>query len=351
MSLNELRKKIDAIDERIIKLLNDRAKLSMAIGEKKLKSKNAIYAPHREREVFNRIKKLNKGPMTFEAFQAVYREIMSSSISLEKSLHIGYLGTEGSNTHMAATKKFGSQVSYSPCESISAVFQAVEQDECEYGVVPIENSTEGVVTYTIDMLVDSELKICAQILMKISHTLLAKTAMGQIKKIYSNPQVFGQCRHWLSNHMPEASLIPVESTTIAAERAAKEKGAAAIGSQLAGQINGLKALRTNIQDVAHNTTRFLVIAKQDVPPTGSDRTSILFTIKDKVGALHAMLSPFFKNKINLTKIESRPSKKRAWDYFFFVDFEGHREDAKVKKALKELEGMCKYLKVVGSYPD
>ena len=351
MSLSELRKKIDKIDERIVVLLNDRAKLSQAIGKMKLQGKKAIYAPHREREVFEHLKKWNKGPLSFDALQAIYREVMSGSIALEKSLHIAYLGTEGSYTHMAARKKFGSQVDYTPCDSVLSVFQAVEQDQCEYGVVPIENSTEGVVTHTIDMLVDSELKICAQILLRISHALLAKIPMRQIKKVYSNPQVFGQCRHWLNSHLPEASLIPVESTTLAAQKAAKEKGAAAMGSVLAGQLNGLKALKSNIQDVAHNTTRFLVIAKQDVPPTGTDRTTILFTIKDKVGALHAMLSPFYKYKINLTKIESRPSKRRAWDYYFFVDFKGHREDKKVKKALAELEGMCKYLKIVGSYPD
>ncbi|MBP9855006.1 MAG: prephenate dehydratase [Candidatus Omnitrophica bacterium] len=350
MSLNNFRKKIDQIDEKVIKLLNERAEMSQSIGRKKLESNTGIYAPAREKEIFDNIKKLNQGPMTMEAFEAIYREIMSSSLALEKSIKIAYLGIEGSYTHLAANKKFGSQVGYSPCNSVLDVFQQVENDECEYGVVPIENSTEGVVTHTIDMLVDSELKICAQIYMKISHNLISKSAFSQIKKIYSNPQVFGQCRNWLHKNMPSVSLIPVESTSKAAQLAANENGAAAISSGLAAKIYKLKILKSNIQDIAHNTTRFLVISKQDVPSTGKDRTTIIFSIKDKVGALHAMLTPFYQNKINLTKIESRPSKKRAWDYYFFVDFEGHRSDRNVKLALNQLENMCKYLKIVGSYP-
>lgn len=348
--LEPLRKKIDKIDSELVALLNERAQLSSAIGEEKIKKNKAIYSPHREKEVLERIKKLNKGPMTEEGFQAIYREIMSSSLALEKSLQIAFLGTKGSFTHDAANKKFGSMVKYVSCDSIMDVFKKVEHDECDYGVVPIENSVEGAVTHTFDLLVDSDLKICAQIMLKISHNLLAKTSIKNVKNIYSNPQVFGQCRHWLLENMPKAHLIPVASTTLAAQKALKEKNAGALASLLAAKVYDLKVLKKNIQDVAHNTTRFLVISKQDVPPTGNDRTSILFSIKDKVGALHAMLTPFDKNKINLTKIESRPSKKRMWDYYFFVDFQGHREDKNVKKALTQLEGMCKYLKIMGSYP-
>ena len=350
MSLDSLRKKIDSIDARMIDLLNERAALCQEIGQHKLKSRKGIYAPAREKQVLENIRKLNKGPMTAEAFEAIYREIMSSSLALEKPLQIAYLGIDGSYTHLAANKKFGSQVDYLPCDTVLDVFQQVESDDCDYGVVPIENSTEGVVTHTIDMLVDSELKICAQILMKISHNLVSKVSLRQVKKIYSNPQVFGQCRNWLHKNIPGAALVPCESTSKAAQKAAKEKQTGAICSSLAAQIYGLKVLKSNIQDIAHNSTRFLVIAKQDVPATGRDRTTILFSIKDKAGALHAMLTPFLKHKINLTKIESRPSKKRAWDYYFFVDFEGHRTDRKVKLALSQLENMCKYLKVVGSYP-
>lgn len=350
MSLEDLRKKINALDEKMVTLLNERAQLSMAVGKHKIENKKAIYAPDREKEVLKRLASLNKGPISNESFEAIYREVMSSSLALEKDLTIAHLGTKGSFTHAAANKKFGSSVCYEECSSVFDVFRKVEQGQCDYGVVPVENSVEGAVTDTFDLLVDSDLRICAQILIKIEHYLMAKTDIKSIKKIYSNPQVFGQCRTWLLQNLPEVGLIPVASTTMAAQKASKEKGAAAIASNLAAKVYDLKVIKGNIQDIAHNSTRFLVVAKQDVPATGKDRTSILFSIKDKVGTLYAMLTPFYKNKINLTKIESRPCKKRAWDYYFFVDFEGHRDDAKVKKALDQLEEMCKYLKVLGSYP-
>jgi len=352
MSLKKLRKKIDNIDVCMITLLNERAQVSKTIGEQKVKTKKGIYAPEREQEVLRRIKALNKGPLNDEGLEAVYREIMSGSLSLEALRHIAYLGPEGSFTNAAAKKRFGSQVQYISCSSILEVFQKVENDECDYGVVPIENSVEGAVTHTFDLLVDSDLKICSQVMLKISHALLStSTDIKKIKNIYSNPQVFGQCRHWLEKFLPNAGQIWVSSTTQAAQKVKKIKNSASIGSSLAAQVYGLKIVKKDIQDISHNTTRFLVISKQDVPQTKNDRTSILFSIKDKVGALHAMLTPFVKNKINLTKIESRPSKKRAWDYYFFVDFKGHHQDKNVKKALDQLDGMCKYLKVLGSYPD
>jgi chorismate mutase/prephenate dehydratase len=351
MSLKDLRRQVDVIDGQIVGLLNKRAKLSLAIGQEKLKTRKGIYSPHREKEVLQRVNVLNQGPMSAEDFEAIYREIMSSSLAMEKKLHIAYLGTEGSFTHLAANKKFGSRVSYVPCDSIPDVFRRVEHGECDYGVVPVENSIEGAVTHTFDLLVDSELKICAQILLKISHNLLSRVKnLTDIKRIYSNPQVFGQCRNWLLQNLPKAGQIPVASTTEAAQRAAKDKKVAAIASSFAAKVYGLPIVKSNIQDIAHNTTRFLVLATQDVPQTGKDRTTILFSIKDRVGALHAMLTPFVNNNINLTKIESRPAKKKAWDYYFFVDFEGHRLDRNVRNALDHLEGMCKYLKVVGSYP-
>lgn len=353
MSLSTYRKKIDALDRKIIALLNDRANLSLSIGKEKARLKKGVYAPDREKDVLQKIKALNKGPISAQAAEAIYREIMSCSLSLEKSLKIAYLGTAGSFTHAAANKKFGSQVAYVPCQSIAEVFEKVEHGYCDYGVVPIENSVEGAVTHTFDLLVDSDLKICSQILFPIAHALASKSGdIRKIKLIYSNPQVFGQCRNWLLENLPpaQAGQIWVASTTEATQRAAREPQAAAIASLAAVKLNNLRIIRNNIQDVAHNTTRFLVLSQDDVPPTGKDRTSILFSIKDRVGALHAMLTPFFKNRINLTKIESRPSKKRAWDYYFFVDFEGHRQDRRVKKALSQLEGMCKYLKILGSYP-
>ncbi|OGX24895.1 MAG: prephenate dehydratase [Omnitrophica WOR_2 bacterium RIFCSPHIGHO2_01_FULL_48_9] len=350
MSITSLRKRIDALDKKIVALLCDRAEISLLIGQEKVRNKKGIYSPGREKQVLQHVASLNKGPVSTEALEAIYHEIMSSSLSLEKIKDVAYLGTQGSFTHSAALKKFGSQIDYQPCTTILEVFQKVERGDCDYGVVPIENSTEGAVTHTLDMFVDSDLKICAQILCPISHNLLSKTSLAKIRKIYSNPQVFGQCRNWLLEHLPHAGKIWVDSTTLAAGMAVKEKNSAAIASALAAKVYKLPILHRNIQDIANNTTRFLVIGTQETPPTGSDRTSILFSIKDKVGALYAMLTPFYKNWINLTKIESRPSKKRAWDYYFFVDFEGHRLDRNVKKALSKLEDMCKYLKILGSYP-
>jgi len=350
MRIEKLRKRIDTIDRRIVGLLNQRAELGLLIGREKLRHQKGIYAPAREKEVLGRIKALNQGPLSGAAFEAIYREIMSSSLSLEKPLKIAYLGPAASFTHLAALKKFGSQVEHISCDNIAQVFEKVEYTDCDYGVVPIENSIEGAVTHTFDILVDSDLKICSQILLEISHHLLSKTTLEKIKTIYSNPQVFGQCRHWLKENFPQAELVEVTSTTRAAQMAARQAHCAAIGSSVAAKVYHLKVIKKDIEDTAHNITRFLVLATEDVPPTGKDRTSILFSIKDKVGALHAMLGPFRRHRINLTKIESRPSKKKAWDYYFFVDFEGHRLDSHIKRALDELEGMCKYLKILGSYP-
>ncbi|HLD88239.1 MAG TPA: prephenate dehydratase [Candidatus Omnitrophota bacterium] len=351
MDLTHLRKKIDSLDARIVALLNERAGITLSIGQEKLKNKRSIYAPEREKQVLARIRGLNQGPLSKQSLEAVYREIMSGSLSLEKSLRIAHLGPKASYTQMAALRKFGRSVEYIACDNIPDVFNRVEHGDCDYGVVPVENSNEGAVTHTFDMLVDSDLKICSQTLMPIAHHLLANVSMNKIKQIYSNPQVFGQCRQWLMMNMPKAELIDAVSSARAAQITAKKKNAACVASELAAQVYGLKILKRNIQDNnAHNITRFLVLSKLDAGPTGRDRTSLVFSIKDKVGALHAMLTPFYKNKINLTKIESRPSKKKAWDYYFFVDCEGHQKDKAVARALGQLEGMCKFMKILGSYP-
>ncbi len=350
MSLKDCRKKIDLLDEKIVELLNERADISLAIGKEKAKEQKEIYSPGREKQVLDRVKMLSKGNLSAQAIAAIYREIMSASLSLEKSLTIAALGKSGAYTFEAAQKIFGQQVAYESCKAIGDVFQSVESGQANYGVVPVENSTEGAVTWTFDLLVDSDLKICRQQLMEISHNLLSKVSKDKIIKVYSNWQVFEQCRNWLARNLPQAKQITVASTTEAAEIAAKERNAAAIASLKAGENNQLNCLASDIHDLAHNTTRFLVIGPQDAEPTGKDRTSIVFSIKDRVGALYKMLEPFYKNKINLTKIESRPSKKKAWDYYFFVDCEGHEEDLRVKRALSELEDMCKYLKILGSYP-
>ncbi len=350
MSLKEYRKKIDAIDGKIVSLLNERADISLAIGQEKIKAKKEIYSPGREKEVLDHVKALSKGRLSASAIQAIYREIMSSSLAIEKPQTIAALGEDGAYTFDAAYRIFGQQSLYQSCRSIAEVFQAVEGEAADYGVVPVENSTEGAVTWTFDELVDSDLKICRQELMEISHNLLSKFAKNNIRKVYSNWQVFEQCRYWLAKNLPSVKKVVVSSTTEAAQMASQEKYAAAIASRKAGANNGLQAVASGIHDLAHNTTRFLVIGPQSAAPTGQDRTSIMFSIKDKAGALYKMLEPFYKAHINLTKIESRPSKKKAWDYYFFVDFEGHEQDPKVRRALLQLENMCKYLKILGSYP-
>jgi chorismate mutase/prephenate dehydratase len=350
MNLNKIRKTIDGLDKKIVALLNKRAQSILEIGRIKNRFKKSVYAPAREKEIFSKIARDNKGPLTRASLEAIYREVMSASLALEKPIVIAYLGPQATFTHLAALKRFGASVNYLPCDSITDVFSEVEKDNADYGVVPIENSIEGAVSHTLDVLMDSDLKICSQIMLDIAHNLLARCASKDIKKIYSNPQVFGQCRLWLETHLPKADLIEVASTTRAAQIAAKEKKAACIASLLAAKEYGLNIVARDIEDSPHNITRFLVIGKFEAEPTGYDKTSIMFSIKDKVGALHDMLLPFKKYKLNLTKIESRPSKKKAWDYFFFVDLLGHVSNNSAKKALEELEEKCKFLKVLGSYP-
>lgn len=331
-------------------MLNQRAGLSLQIGRLKAKSKKSVYSPDREKAVYERIEKQNQGPVSCKTLKAVYREIMSGSLALEKPLKIAYMGPPASFSNIAALKKFGSSVKYTPVSSITGVFAEVEHERADYGVVPIENSIEGAVNYTLDMFMESDLKICSEISLEISHNLLAKCGMGQIKKVYSNPQVFGQCRMWLESNLPRVELIEVSSTTRAAEIAVKEKYSAAIASLLAAECYGLDIAARSIEDSAHNVTRFLVIGKVESNPTGKDKTSVMFSLKDRIGALHDMLAPFKKYKINMTKIESRPSKKKPWEYYFFIDIAGHYQDKGANKALAELRNVCAHVKVLGSYP-
>jgi len=350
MNLQELRRRIDRLDDRLIKLLNQRVGIALAIAQAKKSQGEARYSPDREKQILKRLQNANRGPLSTSAVESIYREIMSSSLAQQKPVMIAYLGPRASFTHQAALKKFGSQVEYSASNSITEVFSEVEKGGADYGVVPIENSIEGAITHTLDMFVDSDLKICAQIVLEISHNLLSNCAKPKIKRIYSNPQVFAQCRNWLDKNLTNLEKIEVSSTARAAQIAKKSKYGACIASLLAAKIYKLKIIAQGIEDSPHNITRFLVISKHEFNPTGSDRTSILFSIKDRIGALHDMLIPFKKCRINLTKIESRPSKKKAWDYYFFIDLVGHYKDSRVKKALVELENKCKFLKILGSYP-
>jgi chorismate mutase/prephenate dehydratase len=350
MMLSRLRKKIDAVDARILDLLTDRARLTLLVGKVKQKNKTHIYAPDREKQIYEHILKVNKGPLSGDTLVAIYREIMSGSLALEKPIKIAYLGPPTTFTHLAALKKFGSSLSYYPANSITEIFTEVENGRAEYGVVPIENSIEGAVNHTLDMFMESDLVICSEVSLEISHNLMAKCPLKQVKRVYSKFEVFGQCRMWLESNLPAVELVEVSSTAKAAQQAAKVRDSAAIASSLAADCYGLKILAESIEDSSHNITRFLVIGKYQTPSTGRDKTSIMFSVKDRPGALHDMLVPFKKNRINLTKIESRPSKRKAWDYYFFVDLEGHANDAKVKRALEQLNRQSNILKVLGSYP-
>jgi chorismate mutase / prephenate dehydratase len=349
MELTRLRKQIDLIDERIVETLNKRTRLSLKIGSIKKKGRLSVYSPDRESDVYKKVIAQNKGPLSSEAIQVIYREIMSATLSLEGPIRVAYLGPVATFTHLASIKKFGSLVSYIPVNSITEVFAEVEKIRAEYGVVPIENSIEGAVNHTLDMFIDSDLKICSEISLEISHNLLGRQK-GKIKKVYSKPEVFGQCRIWLEANLPNTELVEVSSTAKAAEIVRNQRDAACIASSLAAKYYNLKFLAKSIEDYSHNVTRFLVIGKTDPKPTDHDKTSIVFSVKDRVGTLHDMLVPFKRHRINLTKIESRPSKKRAWDYYFYVDLEGHYSDTRVKKALGELEKQAKFLKILGSYP-
>jgi chorismate mutase/prephenate dehydratase len=350
MHIPEHRKAIDRLDTQIVRLLNERTKHVLAIGEFKRKAGQEIYAPHRERAVLNRVCSHNAGPMTHEQMQAVYREIMSAALSLEKSLCVAYLGPEATFTHQAAIRRFGASLRYSSQKTITDVFSEVSKHRADYGVVPVENSTEGVVTHTLDMFVDSDLKIVSQIVLPVQHCLLSNCRRAQIKKLFTHPQSLGQCRAWVHTNLPRAEIIETSSNARSAELAVKAKDSAAIAGLLAAEYYDLPVLDYDIQDNAANATRFLVLGRQCTPPSGKDRTSLMMSVTHKAGALHSALAAFRRHRINMTKIESRPSKRKIWEYFFFIDIDGHVEDKRIAKALALLAEHCNFVKVLGSYP-
>jgi chorismate mutase/prephenate dehydratase len=351
VNIPEHREAIDKLDTQLVRLLNERTRHVLAIGEIKLKAGEEVYAPHRERAVLNRVCKYNAGPMTDHSLRAVYREIMSGALALEKLLKIAYLGPEGTFTHQAAIRRFGSSLQYSPQKTIADVFNEVSKNRADHGVVPVENSTEGVVTHTLDMLVDSDLKIVAQIILPIQQCLLSNVTRHRIRKLYSHPQSLAQCRGWIQNNLPNVEILETSSNARSAELAARERGSAAIAGMMASEKYGLPVLEQDIQDNPANATRFFVLGRQCSPPTGHDRTSLMVIIPDKVGALHHALATFRRRRINLTKIESRPSKRKAWEYVFFIDCDGHAQDRKVAKVIEALAEECPFLKVLGSYPN
>jgi chorismate mutase/prephenate dehydratase len=351
MSLPEHRQAIDKLDAQIVRVLNDRTRHVLAIGEIKLAAGEEIYAPHRERAVLERVCAQNAGPITNEQLRTIYREIMSSALALEKTMTIAYFGPEATFTHQAAIQKFGASLNYSAQKTIGDVFTEVSKRTADYGVVPVENSTEGVVTHTLDMFVDSDLKIVSQIVLRIQQCLMSNAKLSQIKKLYVHPQSLAQCRGWLAKNLPRVEIVETSSNARSAELSAKEKFSAALGGVLAAEKYDLKILAQDIQDNTVNVTRFIVLGRQCSPPTGDDRTSLMISVADKTGALHEAIAAFHKFKINMTKIESRPSKRKAWEYFFFIDCTGHFQDAKVAKAIKLLGEHCNFVKILGSYPN
>jgi chorismate mutase/prephenate dehydratase len=350
MELAELRKKIDELDRQIVQLINERYTTVLDIGHWKKSNSSAIYVPEREKALIEKLQKLNEGPMQDNVLKAIYREIMSGALALEHPLRISFLGPEGSFTEQAALAKFGNCVDYQAKSSIADIFKDIETERADYGCIPVENSTEGAVTHTLDMLLMSPAKICAESNMRIHHHLMANCEFSEIKKLYSHIQVFGQCRNFIQEKLPGVELVETGSTTKAAALAVQEKNAAAIGGLLAAEKYGLNILMENVEDFGNNTTRFLIIGNQDTRATGDDKTSICFALKDKVGALYDCLRPFKMASLTLTMIESRPTKNSNWEYCFFVDVLGHATDEKIVWALEELERSCNFVKVMGSYP-
>ena len=349
--LDGIRRKIDSIDDRVLAALIRRAGLARQIGRPKTRDGGEIYSSAREREILNRLAGKKAAPLQEEDVESIFQEILNACRNVQKKLKVAYLGPEATYTHQLAIKHFGKGAEMLPQKSISDVFVEVEKRRADYGVVPIENSTEGVVNHTLDMFIESDLSICAEREEPISHHLLSTSGrVDKIKRIYSHPQALAQCRRWLESHLPKAEVHESASTADAACQASLDGSAGAIASGLAAKLYHLRIAAPGIEDFQENFTRFLVIGKHAPPRSGSDKTSILFSIKDKVGALNDILTLFRRYDLNLTKIESRPTKKKAWQYIFFVDFLGHMSDPHIQKVLSDLKRYCLHIKILGSYP-
>lgn len=349
--IKQLREEISSLDRKIVELLEKRSGIVKKIGELKRREGLSFYAPERENQIYKAIDNLNLIYLSKSSLKAIYKEIMSAAIKMEEPLRISYLGPEATFTHQAAIEKFGMSLYYQPEESIEDVFLDVEAERADFGVVPIENSIEGVVNYTLDMFVNSNVKIVSEIMVDIKHNLLSKAdSLSEIKVVYSHPNALGQCKNWLKKHLPNATLLETSSTAKAAKIASKEKSAAAISSLAASNLYDLNVIAKGIEDKLNNVTRFLVIGKHIPSPSSSDKTSLMFSIYDKVGALFSILKIFYDKQINLTRIESRPSKQENWSYIFYVDIDGHIESENVKKAFESLSALVPFVKLLGSYP-
>ncbi len=353
-TLVEIRDRIDALDQEIQRLISERAKCAQEVAEVKLSQGDTdanFYRPEREAQVLRKVIERNKGPLSGEEMARLFREIMSACLALEQPMKIAFLGPEGTFTHDAALKHFGHSVTTVPHGAIDEVFRDVEAGFAHYGVVPVENSTEGVVNHTLDMFMNSPLKICGEVELRIHHCLLSgEQALSEIKTVYAHSQALAQCREWLDENLKNAARVAVNSNAKAARVASEEEGAAAIASLTAAEIYGLNALATNIEDEPDNTTRFLIISQKSPLPSGHDKTSMLLSIANRPGGLMKLIQPLSDSGISMTRIESRPSRRGMWEYVFFVDIEGHKDTPDVAKALRQLEENAAMLKVLGSYP-
>lgn len=347
--IGKLRAEIDALDDELLRLLNRRAAAAGRIGE--LKGGAQAYRPERESEILRRVGRGNPGPLPAERAAAVFREIISACRAMEATIRVAYLGPEGTFSEMALRKQFGQAVTAEPCASIDEVFRAVECGGAEFAVVPVENSAEGAVGRTLDLLLKTPLKICAEIALRVHQNLMRRGAgLDGVRRVYSHAQSLAQCHAWLAQHLPLAERVPVSSNAEAARLAAREPDACAIGAEIAAERYGLVVIAPNIEDDPNNRTRFLVLGQLAPEATGSDATSLVMSAPNRPGAVHALLTPFAKHGVSMSRLESRPMRVGQWEYYFFVDLEGHRSDPPVAASLAELEKLAPFLKILGSYP-
>ena len=349
-ALDDFRARIDALDQQILGLLNARAQAAIEIGKLKRSANSVVYVPEREKAVYEKLRARNQGPLPDDAVKCIYREIISCTRSLEKPTTVAYLGPRHTFSELAAQRVFGATAEMHPMATLSDVFTEVERKRIDYGVVPVESSMGGGVSDTLDRFLTSNLKIIGEVLLHVTQNLLSKSPLEQITKVYSKDQGFMQCRTWLQANLPRAELEAVSSTAEAARVASEQLGTAAIASVLAAEPYGLDVVAERIEDAPHNYTRFFVIGDQQSKPTGKDKTSLMISVKNRPGALHGLIVPLSSANIDLTRIESRPCRKKAWDYVFFIDLVGHVEDQKIAAALERISENCSELKVLGSYP-
>lgn len=351
--LQQLRQQIDLVDEKIHLLLNERASFAQEVAKVKQQKGDAVvyYRPDREAQILRHVKERNKGPLKDEDVGRLFREIMSTCLALEQPLKVAFLGPEGTFTQQAALKHFGQSLQSVPQESIAEVFREVAAEAAHYGVVPVENSTEGVINHTLDLFMSSNLKICGEVEIRIHHHLIGNTKnLTDIKKIFSHQQSFAQCREWLDHHLPDVVRVPVSSNAEAVKMAKNMAGSAAIAGDIAAKVYGVDVLEGNIEDSPDNTTRFMIIGHEDVAPSGIDKTSLLISARNRPGALYRLLKPLNDNAISMSRIESRPSRKGVWEYVFFIDLDGHCQQPEIEKTLHELQQESAVFKILGSYP-